>query len=373
MDDLHPCQLWLDRTIGFALGVAVPLLCLLIIGCTESATAGRDDFGSLAEQPLEPFETVFAIRDTIEPGAAGAFPLVRVSGADGLGDLIAASDASEADVKIFDRNGTVVRRFGGRGEGPGEFLTPFGPRFDASGLLHVPDLRLNRITVFDQAGAVVRVVRITDLATMFDLEVSKGGNYVIAGISLNEDPEIAFVYSQLGERQKQYLPLRGRLGPNLEPSQVWRGMWRPSVAVRNDTVFAVASLLDSLWMINLRNDTIASIPLPVDPSELAIAPDDDHNFGDPRARMDWRRSFPVVAGVYVADSAVVVPYAWGIYFSADSSVVAVSRSADETKWTMLRDLPPILGGDEGDLLAILPDTINFRTRFVEVTQHPMAD
>lgn len=55
-------------------------------------------------------------------------------------------------VQKFDGNGTLLRKFGGKGNGDGQFDTPFGIAVDKQGNIYVGDVTLNRVEKFDPAG-----------------------------------------------------------------------------------------------------------------------------------------------------------------------------------------------------------------------------
>jgi hypothetical protein len=65
-----------------------------------------------------------------------------------------AFELMESEIRVFDSAGRPIRRFGGPGEGPGEFsmLRSFGVRGDTVWVL---DQGLRRLTLFDRTGRVV--------------------------------------------------------------------------------------------------------------------------------------------------------------------------------------------------------------------------
>ena len=65
----------------------------------------------------------------------------------------AVTDASNNDVCIFDREDQLVRKFGSRGTGNGEFNNPLGVAFDANNHLYVTDQLNHRVQKFNINGA----------------------------------------------------------------------------------------------------------------------------------------------------------------------------------------------------------------------------
>jgi sugar lactone lactonase YvrE len=100
---------------------------------------------------------------------AGSFGRVNVDPKDLFGPRAVAvspqgqvflSDTGNHRVIKYDANGSVLKIWGKRGKGRGEFVEPFGLTFDAKGLLYVAD-RLNfRVQVFDAEGNYQREIKI---------------------------------------------------------------------------------------------------------------------------------------------------------------------------------------------------------------------
>lgn len=67
-------------------------------------------------------------------------------------------DGQSRMISVLDGDGGLVRQFGGRGPGPGEFGLPNGMAWDATGQLWVSDFGEGRYTVFDSNGTVQRTV-----------------------------------------------------------------------------------------------------------------------------------------------------------------------------------------------------------------------
>ena len=61
-------------------------------------------------------------------------------------------DSQASEVRVFDRGGRFVRTIGGRGEGPGEFMSIGFVRHGPNGEIWVADDGLDRYEIFDTAG-----------------------------------------------------------------------------------------------------------------------------------------------------------------------------------------------------------------------------
>ena len=63
----------------------------------------------------------------------------------------------------FDKNGTFIKSWGGKGKEPGQFEVAHGIAIDAKGLLWVADRENQRIQIFDAGGKFVREVKYAGL------------------------------------------------------------------------------------------------------------------------------------------------------------------------------------------------------------------
>ncbi|MDW7760660.1 MAG: 6-bladed beta-propeller [Acidobacteriota bacterium] len=55
----------------------------------------------------------------------------------------------------FDSSGKFIRKIGGRGQGPGEFMMPIAACLDFAGHLYVADSKTRRVSIFNQDGSFV--------------------------------------------------------------------------------------------------------------------------------------------------------------------------------------------------------------------------
>lgn len=109
------------------------------------------DSGSLAGAPRLVADGGMRIGDAHDPDAG--FTVVRGAAVDRDGDIIVLEE-SVPEFRVYDAEGTLLRRFGRRGGGPGEFerIAAFGLLGDT---LWAVDIGLNRITLFDRAGTLL--------------------------------------------------------------------------------------------------------------------------------------------------------------------------------------------------------------------------
>lgn len=133
---------------------AAPLLALLLCAVAGACATGEArDGGEAGELPV-----AWTVADTpsMRAGAAETDALSAVSGAVHLpGGGVAVANSGFHRIDMFDASGTLVRRMGREGQGPGEFTYPawIGLRGDT---LRVWDMVQGRLTLFDTTGALIR-------------------------------------------------------------------------------------------------------------------------------------------------------------------------------------------------------------------------
>jgi DNA-binding beta-propeller fold protein YncE len=74
------------------------------------------------------------------------------------GDIfVADGHGGETNARIvkFDKTGKLIKEWGKRGKGPGEFDAPHGLAMDSAGRLYVADRSNSRIQIFDQDGKFI--------------------------------------------------------------------------------------------------------------------------------------------------------------------------------------------------------------------------
>ena len=85
-----------------------------------------------------------------------------------------ALEMLDHQIRVYDRNGQLLRRIGRRGGGPGEFDSP--PLFGVKGdTLWTIDGMANRLTLFDRAGSVIATGRTSGLR----IPLPRGYGYVL--------------------------------------------------------------------------------------------------------------------------------------------------------------------------------------------------
>jgi streptogramin lyase len=91
--------------------------------------------------------------------------------------------AGKGDPRVlkFDKNGTFIKTWGGKGTEPGKFDVAHGIAIDAKGLLWVTDRENQRIQIFDQDGKYIREVKYAGLPC--SLDIGKEYIYMVNGFA----------------------------------------------------------------------------------------------------------------------------------------------------------------------------------------------
>lgn len=130
----------------------IAALCILITGCDRPPAAGEQDMDAL---PVLVAEAESRIGSFEDPDVG--FSVVSGVDVDDRGHTYVL-EASVPEIRVYDVDGSVLRRIGRRGEGPGEFGS--APRFGVVGdTVWAVDLRINRITLFDREGNLLSTGR----------------------------------------------------------------------------------------------------------------------------------------------------------------------------------------------------------------------
>jgi sugar lactone lactonase YvrE len=81
----------------------------------------------------------------------------------------------------FDKNGSFIKSWGGKGKEPGKFEVAHGIAIDAKGLLWIADRENQRIQIFDADGTFVRELKYAGLPC--SLEIGESQIYMVNGFA----------------------------------------------------------------------------------------------------------------------------------------------------------------------------------------------
>jgi hypothetical protein len=298
---------------------------------------------------LQEFTGAYRLVDSIRLAQHDSSPVVRVSGLD-LDDFgrLAVADASEGNVKLFDRAGRLLRILGRKGEGPGEFSQPRFPRFTRDGGLYVGDGQLGRVLRFDSSGSFLRQSSYNLIPTMgFDLA---GNGVALTG---SGDQQKALLLGDTAGTRATWLLDIVRLRPRDQPDHpAWKFLSQYWLGVGGDSAYVVTTLSDSVWSVALGGDSIVSYRLEV-PGYVAPTPAHEMPRGV-KQMMEWQKTFHVAAKVIATPEVVAVPFVQGVLNYGDPMILALRPRGGA--WVALAGAPPILHARGDTLIGLLhPD------------------
>lgn len=181
--------------------------------------------------------------------------------------LIVLPDMSEGNVKVYALDGSLVRRFGRKGDGPGEFRFPAQVAQDEEGYFHVVDILKRRVSVVDPQGGSVRQVNLASVEDLSAVYPIGEGKYLAVGTE-SKSKNVLFFVSREGKVESAHLPI-GSVRPRTSKGSaagesVWRSLRSPNSAMVADTLFVMLSYSDSLWRFHpaTRTYSVAQLQVP---------------------------------------------------------------------------------------------------------------
>jgi len=96
------------------------------------------------------------------------------------GTFFVSDGYGNSRVLHFAADGTLVKAWGTKGAGPGEFDLPHGITIDSAGRVLVADRSNARVQVFDQTGRYLAQWRSPELGRPYALVAARAGRYVVA-------------------------------------------------------------------------------------------------------------------------------------------------------------------------------------------------
>jgi hypothetical protein len=298
--------------------------------------------------PAVAFSDVYELTGTVTPEHSEGAPIITVSGALLTDDRVVIVDVSQANAKVFDRrSGRLLQMVGRKGEGPGEFQRPRYAALDGQGRLHVADVAQARISVWNQDGSLDREFGVP-VSSIGSLSLLRDGSYILSTlVPVNGDSVLVHVDS-LGAQLSSSLPIGSFLPSEADPSLPWRSLRGFSATLQADSVFTVATIADSLWVLDLVSGAISARQIVAPGYEAPINPEERPR--GPEDLMAWGRSFYTTAPIHASEGTVIIPFVKGVLNFGDP-LLLVTRDPSG-RWATLLGAPPIVAAHKDELLAI---------------------
>lgn len=287
--------------------VVAALAAGLAVGCGDGAAGGNGgDVGHALS-----FRELFRL-GSMNPAPAYLFGGRRFVAQRGAGGTIYVLDLQGEDVRAFDAAGTLVHRFGGPGNGPGELNGAWAMGVDSRGRVWISSPFDYRYTVFDSAGTFIKTLAKRHASMpRYPTQLVFLGDGTFIDEEAN-DREITFVRRDTTGRTVAAYPLLMRpanppsftVPPDFDretlaflPDLVW------TVAPDGTVWFSEAGRLE-LHHLSLTGDTLATIQGPRPARE--ISRDMRIRISRAFARVgvdahDYEFAFPLVQAIHAAD------------------------------------------------------------------------
>lgn len=357
-----------DRTHGV---LPRALLALLV---AASACGGDSDRGRVTAEPAG-FDEVFAAVDTVTPEQTERHLVARVSDLEfspGSGFLVL--DASEADLKVFRRDGSLARVIGREGAGPREFRVPFRLDVDPEGDVHVYDADLNRVQVFSRPGELLETVDLADeIPFVDDFSVRPGSGYFLLdaeAVDAGEERVLVRADSS-GRILSRHLPIlnvipdeEAEAGPT---ASIWQYPRTFTMDAVGDTIYVLATLENTIWRVVFPGPEVDSREVTFDGYLPPTTPPEDVELRTPRDGIEWFRSRHLSGFVRASPALVVWPLVQGEWPWGEPTYL-VSSGGLGGPWRVLSGdgLPKIMDV-AGDTVVAVTNPATDRMRFVLYT------
>lgn len=167
------------------------------------------------------------------------------------GELL-VTEPQEAQVRVYDRDGSLKSVIGRRGAGPGEFQMPISARRTGDDRIVVPDVMLSRITFLDVTRPDSVETFVATIQPVLDVQDLGGGRFLLSGIDASSDqPNFLHIWNpQTNQIERSFLPMMDERG---------RMFASTSATIEADTIWAVWALSDTLYKYNRNGDEIDKI------------------------------------------------------------------------------------------------------------------
>ncbi|MEW5901960.1 MAG: 6-bladed beta-propeller, partial [Acidobacteriota bacterium] len=92
-------------------------------------------------------------------------------------------DIKEAQIKVFNKEGTYIKTLGKKGQGPGEMVSPFSICITRKDEIFVQDLNAHRILLLSLEGALIKTISTAELLLIGSVMDSRENIIGLVGIS----------------------------------------------------------------------------------------------------------------------------------------------------------------------------------------------
>jgi hypothetical protein len=287
--------------LAIVLLAAAGALGVTTAACSDSLSNKTD----IVLRRAVPFDSLFAkVREFVleEPAIA---PISMIQYFRPLeGDRFLVVDRNQNKVRIHAGDGSLIRIFGRRGDGPGEFKAPLAGLLDEQGYLYVTEAS-PRVTRFKQDLAFDTVFRVPAHAV---IHIEPLDSILAMGIVVDLEVEKCLLLSKDGTLLGRF----HKAHPLLWKVPYWGSFFWESLAVGRDRIFVANGCCYPLYMYDTQGNFTRTFGTPPGSWVDASRPESGAFTGTSGTlRMqEWLRSFTIIRQIDLyGDSLLVVTHA----------------------------------------------------------------
>lgn len=314
-----------------------PLICLgsaILLG----AALGCSDSGSRPLPELIAFDSlVQAVDELLLAENDSVINVAIVVTVDPAGGFL-VTDAREAQIRSYSPTGELRGAFGRKGDGPAEFTRPVAAFRLTTGGVVVLDRALKAVIFSDDGQSVVKTIP-APFTYVQDADLVNDSTILISGITRSGDRSDRMHLWRFTTGEVLASFFTPVVPESMEATATAAGF--VSAALMHDTVAAVYSLADSVYLYTTSGILIETVPfgpthvrrpIPI-PGDIQV---------DPRAAVTWLGSFDIVHSLrWTEDADFVIQYQ-----TVDSAGATVYRllhlARDGTVIAEVMDTPKLL-------------------------------
>ena len=142
---------------------------------------------------------------------------------------ICVLDPSGFRVILFDAKGKVLKSFGQKGQGPGEFQAPSEIAIDSQGQLYVFDAMTKKIAVFSKDGEWIENRDLPQgVVAVMNPYLLDSGRFIFTSVKLDQEFQQAYVLGTMDKTIESFRPIISLPSPKMD----WSKMGEPSFGAK---------------------------------------------------------------------------------------------------------------------------------------------
>lgn len=316
------------------------VVCALLIGCRSQDSHNASTAASSGSK--------LSVVDTIRLESDAETFVARISGvAFGKDSMFYVSDVSQGNVKKYGPRGELLQTIGRKGEGPGEFLLPRQIQVDRFGRLLVVDNGASRLSVFNSDGSFSKVVSLAGLSPVMGFVALDNDQYAFTAFAPGDSVNVLFVTDTLGRIQRSLLPIAKTIPQGQKDTPMWRSIRQFFLTRHGEQLAVIATLSDSLWMVNAATGEFSAIRLEVPGYVAPTLP--AGRLAGAKGLAEWAKSFYVAAPVQSAGSTLLVTYVRGVLNYGDPAITIVQSGS---RWSKADSTAPIIASRGAEFVGL---------------------